>query len=156
MDRRGAPPWLGDADDDGVVRWVRWRFTVLGVLAARPELAAVAVVAYPVADLADLADRSHRFERHYTWSLVGPVPALAERIIAKLRRKVPKFALLVAREVPGEIEGKRDVIGETYEVLCGLGHSESEARRLVDNVIGTKKKFTDVQELLQVIYDKSK
>jgi Holliday junction DNA helicase RuvA len=89
-------------------------------------------------------------------SLPGVGPALAERIIAKLRRKVPKFALLVAREIPGEIEGKRDVIGETYEVLCGLGHSESEARRLVDNVIGTKKKFTDVQELLQIIYDKSK
>jgi Holliday junction DNA helicase RuvA len=89
-------------------------------------------------------------------SLPGVGPALAERIIAKLRRKVPKFALLVAREIPGEIEGKRDVIGETYEVLVGLGHSESEARRLVDNVIGTKKKFTDVQELLQIIYDKSK
>jgi len=89
-------------------------------------------------------------------SLPGVGPALAERIIAKLRRKVPKFALLVAREMPGEIEGKRDVIGETYEVLVGLGHSESEAKRLVDNVIGTKKKFTDVQELLQIIYEKSK
>ncbi|MCE9603796.1 MAG: Holliday junction DNA helicase RuvA [Planctomycetia bacterium] len=89
-------------------------------------------------------------------SLPGVGPALAERIIAKLRRKVPKFALLVARDVPGEIEGKRDVISETFEVLCGLGHSESEARRLVDGVIGTKKKFTDVQELLQIIYDKSK
>ena len=30
--------------------------------------------------------------------LPGVGPALAERIIAKLRRKVPKFALLVARE----------------------------------------------------------
>ena len=47
-------------------------FTVLGVLAARPGLVAAAVVASPVADLADLAERSHRFERHYTTSLVGP------------------------------------------------------------------------------------
>jgi dipeptidyl aminopeptidase/acylaminoacyl peptidase len=55
-------------------------FTVLGLLAARPDLAAAAVVAYPVADLADLADRSHRFERHYTLSLVGPVPTLEHRV----------------------------------------------------------------------------
>ena len=46
-------------------------FTVLGALAARPGLVAAATVAYPVGDLADLAERSHRFERHYTTSLVG-------------------------------------------------------------------------------------
>jgi dipeptidyl aminopeptidase/acylaminoacyl peptidase len=44
---------------------------VLGVLAAEPDLVAAAVVAYPVGDLADLAEHSHRFERHYTTSLVG-------------------------------------------------------------------------------------
>ena len=88
-------------------------------------------------------------------SLPGIGPAMAERIIAKLRRKVPKFALLVARDVPAEAEGKRDVLGETFEVLRGLGHSESEARRLIDGVVGAKKKFNDVQELLQIIYDKS-
>lgn len=88
-------------------------------------------------------------------SLPGIGPAMAERIIAKLRRKVPKFALLVARDVPAEAEGKRDVLGETFEVLRGLGHSETEARRLIDGVVGAKKKFNDVQELLQIIYDKS-
>ena len=53
-------------------------FTALGVVAARPQLVAAAVVAYPVTDLADLAERSHRFERHYTDSLVGPLPAAAD------------------------------------------------------------------------------
>ena len=33
------------------------------------------MVSYPVTDLSDLAARSHRFERHYTDSLVGPLPA---------------------------------------------------------------------------------
>jgi dipeptidyl aminopeptidase/acylaminoacyl peptidase len=47
-------------------------FTVLGVLANHRDLVAAAVVSYPVSDLADLAERSHRFERHSTWSLVGP------------------------------------------------------------------------------------
>jgi dipeptidyl aminopeptidase/acylaminoacyl peptidase len=55
-------------------------FTVLGVLRDAPDLVAAAVVAYPVADLADLAERSHRFERHYTVSLVGDPadPAMAD------------------------------------------------------------------------------
>jgi dipeptidyl aminopeptidase/acylaminoacyl peptidase len=44
---------------------------------ARPELLAAAIVAYPVTDLADLAERSHRFERHYTDTLVGSLPQSA-------------------------------------------------------------------------------
>ena len=50
-------------------------FTVLGVLAAVPDIAAAGVVSYPVTDLYDLAERSHRFERHYTHHLVAPIPA---------------------------------------------------------------------------------
>ena len=46
--------------------------TVLGVLGRHPGLAAAGVATYPVCDLADLAERSHRFEAHYTLSLVGP------------------------------------------------------------------------------------
>lgn len=53
-------------------------FTALGVVASAPRLVAAAVVAYPVTDLADLAARSHRFERHYTESLVGPLPTAGQ------------------------------------------------------------------------------
>jgi dipeptidyl aminopeptidase/acylaminoacyl peptidase len=52
-------------------------FTALGVIAARPGLVAAGIVAYPVTDLFDLAERSHRFEQHYTDSLVGPLPDAA-------------------------------------------------------------------------------
>jgi dipeptidyl aminopeptidase/acylaminoacyl peptidase len=56
-------------------------FTALGVAASAPELLAGVVASYPVTDLLDLAERSHRFERHYTESLVGPLPAaLAEHV----------------------------------------------------------------------------
>ncbi|MBN2293673.1 MAG: Holliday junction DNA helicase RuvA [Pirellulales bacterium] len=86
--------------------------------------------------------------------LPGIGPATAERIIAKLRRKVPKFALMVARaEVDAEITS--DVISETFEVLRGLGHSESDARRLIDTALSAKKKYKDVQALLQAIYQQS-
>jgi dipeptidyl aminopeptidase/acylaminoacyl peptidase len=45
--------------------------TVLGVLADHGDLVAGAVVSYPVSDLAALADATHRFEAHYTDTLVG-------------------------------------------------------------------------------------
>jgi dipeptidyl aminopeptidase/acylaminoacyl peptidase len=46
--------------------------TALGVLGLHPGLAAGGVVLYPVTDLTELARATHRFEAHYTDSLVGP------------------------------------------------------------------------------------
>jgi Holliday junction DNA helicase RuvA len=88
-------------------------------------------------------------------ALPGVGPATAERIVAKLRRKVPKFALMVARAEPAGSDVASDVVGETFEVLRKLGHSESDARRLVDAVLVQKKKFKDVQDMLTAIYQQS-
>ncbi len=87
--------------------------------------------------------------------LPGVGPATAERIVAKLRRKVPKFALMAAREEPTAADVELDVVSETFEVLRKLGHSESDARRLLDAALTQKKKFKDVQELLQAVYQQS-
>ncbi len=87
--------------------------------------------------------------------LPGIGPAMSERVVAKLRRKVPKFALLVARDVP-DSDVKIDVVSETYEALIGLGHSESDARRLIDGVLATKKSFKDSIEMIQAIYQHTK
>ena len=88
-------------------------------------------------------------------ALPGIGPAMAERIIAKLRRKVPKFALMVTREEAAKAEVRPDVISETYEVLRQLGHTEADARRLLDAALSTKKKHKDVESLLQAIYQQS-
>jgi len=86
-------------------------------------------------------------------ALPGIGPAIAERIIAKLRRKMPKFALLVGRdEKSGEVQVERSVVDETFQILCSLGHSESDARRLLDGVLASKQKFKDVEALLQAVY----
>jgi len=86
-------------------------------------------------------------------TLPGIGVATAERMIAKLRRRMPKFALLVAREAPGEAGGTAgDLFGETFEVLRSLGHSDTDARRLVDSLRAEKKKPKDVQEALESIY----
>lgn len=58
--------------------------TVLGVLAKHGGLAAGAVTLYPVADLGVLAEATHRFEAHYSDTLVGP-PAEVDL----LRRRSP-------------------------------------------------------------------
>lgn len=87
--------------------------------------------------------------------LPGVGPALAERIVAKLRRKVPKFALMVARSEPHAADVERDIVREAFEVLRSLGHSESDARKLLDTVLAQKKKFKDVQEVLQAVYQQS-
>ena len=90
--------------------------------------------------------------------LPGIGPATAERVVAKLRRKMSKFALMVARPddaalVAGGDAQTSDVVAETYEALLTLGHGEAEARRMIDAVLeNTKKKFKDSSELIQAIY----
>ena len=88
-------------------------------------------------------------------SLPGVGGATADRIIAKLRRKMSKFALLVAQSHEYEAEVKRDVVQEAFEALRTLGHSDSDARKLLDGVLKTKRKFADVEAVLQAIYQQS-
>ncbi len=88
--------------------------------------------------------------------LPGIGPATAERIIAKLRRKMPKFALLVRRDVPeGAGDGiARGVVEDTFQALLALGHSEADARQLVETTMASGAKFKDTESLLQEIYKK--
>lgn len=85
-------------------------------------------------------------------ALPGIGPATAERIIAKLRRKVPKFALLISRDGPPLAPRERDLASEAFETLRALGHSEADARRLLDDAFARKKKYKDVEELLHAVY----
>lgn len=88
-------------------------------------------------------------------TLPGIGPAMSERIVAKLRRKMGKFALFVGRDGDQEpvAEVERNVVDDTWQILCSLGHSEAEARRLLDGALRNKRKFKNVEELLQAVYD---
>ena len=88
-------------------------------------------------------------------TLPGIGPATAERIIAKLRRRVPKFALLVARDMAPVADVERDLLSEAFEVLRVLGHTDSEVRRLLDGALDKKTKYKDVDSLLHAVYEKS-
>lgn len=84
--------------------------------------------------------------------LPGIGAATAERMIAKLRRRMPKFALLIARDAPGDAAVAGDVLSETFEVLRELGHTESDARRLTEALREEKKQPKAVEEALEIIY----
>jgi Holliday junction DNA helicase RuvA len=106
----------------------------------------------PVSEIATAIEEK---DEKFITSLPGIGAAMAERVVAKLRRKVPKFALLVTRQVP-ESETQPDIVTEAFNALIGLGHTESEARRLIDTVIETKTKFKTWDEILNAIYQKNK
>ncbi len=92
--------------------------------------------------------------------------ATAERIVAKLRRKVGKFTLIVgpgatAEGVPVETNGapenaEPDVIRDTYAALLSVGHTDSQARQEIDRVLGGKRKFKSVADMIDAIYQQNR
>ncbi|MCA9088157.1 MAG: Holliday junction DNA helicase RuvA [Planctomycetaceae bacterium] len=89
-------------------------------------------------------------------TLPGIGPAVAERIVAKLRRKMAKFALLIEDAVPSEKRTDRDVLNEGYEALMALGHSQSDARDKIEQAVKAKGKFKTVEDLLQQVYSQQR
>ena len=88
-------------------------------------------------------------------TLPGIGASTAEKVTATLRRKMAKFAPFVPQGDETDLEIERNVIDETYQILLALGHSESEARKLLAVPIASKKEFKDVDTLLQAVYDQS-
>ena len=89
-------------------------------------------------------------------TLPGVGPATAERIIAKLRRKMAKFALLVSRDQAVAMDVEPDLVDQTCDVLRSLGHSDADARRLIDATIESGEKFNDVETLLNAVYQQTR
>lgn len=94
-------------------------------------------------------------------TLPGIGEATAERIVAKLRRKVGKFTLIVGQDAeaaaPAEVNGapdhvEPDVIRDTFAALLSVGHTESQARQAIDRVLVGKKKYRTVADLIDAIY----
>ncbi|QDT99326.1 Holliday junction branch migration protein RuvA [Gimesia aquarii] len=88
-------------------------------------------------------------------TLPGIGPAVAERIVAKLRRKMTKFALIIAKEFPAD-EQSPDVFGEAYEALLSLGYSATEARTKVETIAAEGKKFKNIEDFLTALYQQER
>lgn len=107
----------------------------------------------PVKELATLIEQQ---DSKGLSALPGIGPATSERIIAKLRRKMPRFALMVdSAPAAGKNEVTTSVVTEAFEALVSLGHTESDARLLLDGVLSRGKPFNDTESLLTAIYQNS-
>ncbi len=95
--------------------------------------------------------------------------ATAERIVAKLRRKVGKFTLIVGPaaeadalgRAPAESNGQPDnaepdVIRDTFAALLSVGHNETQARQAIDKALTGKKKFKSVADMIDAIYQQNR
>ncbi len=85
-------------------------------------------------------------------TLPGVGPAVAERIVAKLRRKMTRFALIPEHDLPADGRTKPDVLTEGYEALVALGHSPVDARKKIERASESKSKFKSVSDLINEVY----
>jgi Holliday junction DNA helicase RuvA len=107
----------------------------------------------PVRDVAAAIEEQ---DVEFLSTLPGVGPAMAERIVAKLRRKMAKFALMVARDVPEADATPHDILAEAHAVLQSLGHTSADARRRIEDATAGKKKFKSLEDLLREIYQQQK
>ncbi len=118
-----------------------------------------------VRPIRDVANAIQREDSKWLTSLPGVGAATAEQIVAKLRRKVTRYALAPSATpaVDGETaeEGATtsvdsNVLEDAYQALLALGHSPMEARNMLDKVVTKGQTFNSPEEILQLIYNRRK
>jgi Holliday junction DNA helicase RuvA len=106
----------------------------------------------------EIADAIQRQDSKWLTTLPGVGAATSEQIIATLKRKVTRFALMTqpaesaddGTPVATVIDG--NVMEDAYQALMSVGHSPMEARNRLDKVLATGKSFKTVEEVLLEIY----
>jgi holliday junction DNA helicase RuvA len=107
----------------------------------------------------EIADAIQRQDSKWLTSLPGIGAATAEQVVATLRRKVTKFALMPDRpegdatpQAASVVDG--NVLEDAYQALLSVGHTPVDARDRLDKALAGGKRFKSVDELLLAIYDK--
>ena len=111
----------------------------------------------PVADLARMIQNQ---DVKGLSTLPGIGEAFAERIVAKLRRKVAHFALESARITPGSdaAGGKKagissDLFDDAFQVLLTFGHTDLMARQMIETALSEGREFSSATDLLAAVYN---
>lgn len=123
---------------------------------------AIKALRMPVREIANAIQRQ---DAKWLTTLPGVGAATAEQIVATLRRKVTKFALMATLDdspsggSPGpEADAAAtngQLLEDTYQALLSVGHSPVEARNRLDKVVTGGKAFKSVEDILLAIYNKS-
>lgn len=120
---------------------------------------AIKALVRPVREIANAIQRQ---DAKWLTTLPGVGAATAEQIVATLRRKVTKFALMPASSEEGGaaatpaaagsvVDG--NLIEDAYQALLSVGHGPTEARDRLDKVLTGGKSFKSVEEILLAIYN---
>jgi Holliday junction DNA helicase RuvA len=106
-----------------------------------------------VRSVRDIADMIEKQDLKMLASLPGLKGATGEKVVATLRRKVARFALMVERGRPAlTAVAEPNVVDDAFQALVQVGHSEADARRLLDRVAAQGQKFKSVEEILLAVY----
>jgi Holliday junction DNA helicase RuvA len=111
-----------------------------------------------VRPIKEIADAIQRQDSKWLTTLPGIGAATAEQIIATLRRKVTRYALMAPAVEPVEggatpatvIDG--NVIEDAYQALMSVGLNPAEARHNLDQVLATGKSYKSVEDVPVEIY----
>jgi holliday junction DNA helicase RuvA len=114
-----------------------------------------------VRPIREIANAIQRQDSKWLTTLPGIGAATAEQIIATLRRKVTRFAVLAeprADDAPVEegatvatvIDG--GMIEDTYQALLSVGLSPVDARNRLDKALASGVEFASVEEMLKAIF----
>ncbi len=111
-----------------------------------------------VRPIREIANAIQRQDTKWLTTLPGVGAATAEQIVAKLKRKVTRYAL--GSETVDTEEGapmpaavvSGNVVEEAYQALLAVGHSPVEARVRLDRVLTDGRTFETVEEILMEIY----
>ncbi len=128
---------------------------------------ALKALARPVKDIAEAIQRQ---DAKWLATLPGIGAATADKIVAALRRKVVRFAMLptpaapraegdpapAADEVAPTAVVEGNILEEAYSALMGLGHSPQEARGKLDSVLVAGQTFKTSEEILRAIFASKK
>ena len=106
----------------------------------------------------EIAEAIQRQDAKWLTTPPGIGPATAEQMVATLRRKVTKFALMPARAEDGSTAAAEcqvmdgNLLEDAYRALLSVGHNPAEARNRLDKVLTGGRTFKSVEDILLEIY----
>jgi holliday junction DNA helicase RuvA len=107
-------------------------------------------IIHPIETIADAIERK---DIAYLRRLPGIGERTAEKIVAALRGKMGKYALLRTESPIAPKEVQEDFREEVIEVLTGqLGHRAVEARQMVERALQRNPAVASAEELFQEVY----
>jgi len=110
-----------------------------------------------VRPIKEIADAIQRQDAKWLTTLPGVGAATAEQIVATLRRKVTKFALMAppSESCDGAAPASAtdgNLLEDAYKALMSVGLSPVEARHRLDQALTNGRSFDSVEEILLEIY----